>query len=122
MQFRCQDSDTSDSQTHIDTRNTLRTVAGRPDVLFVADSRPCASENLDHIDRAGGRFLTVMPRSRLQDAGFRKSIQDHTPASERVWERPSPRRSDGPATALEVEVKAISRSDLAARLPATGRP
>ena len=96
VQFRCLDGNTSDSQTHIETWNTLRTVAGRPDFLYVADSKLCARENLDHIDRAGGRFLTVMPRSRLEDTEFRKWIQDHTPAWERVWDRPNPRHSDGP--------------------------
>jgi len=96
VQFRCLDGNTSDSQTHIETWNTLRTVAGRPDFLYVADSKLCARENLDHIDRAGGRFLTVMPRSRLEDAEFRKWIQDHTPAWELVWDRPNPRHSDGP--------------------------
>jgi len=45
VQFRCLDGNTSDSQTHIETWNTLRTVAGRPDFLYVADSKLCAREN-----------------------------------------------------------------------------
>ncbi len=42
VQFRCLDGNTSDSQTHIETWNTLRTVAARPDFLYVADSKLCA--------------------------------------------------------------------------------
>jgi len=62
--FRCTDGNASDSRTHIETWNTLRAVAGRSDFLYCADSKLCSRENMDHIDRAGGRFVTVMPRSR----------------------------------------------------------
>ena len=94
--FRCTDGNTSDSVTHIETWNTLRAVAGRSDFLYVADSKLCSRENMDHIDRAGGRFVTVMPRSRLEDAQFREAIQTRTPKWTLVWDRPNPRYSDGP--------------------------
>ena len=91
VQFRCLDGNFSDSQTHIETWDTLCTVAGRADFLYVADSKPCSHDNMNHIHRAGGRFVTVMPRSRLEDAEFRKWIQTHTPSWALVWERPNPR-------------------------------
>src|SRR6266571_6966283 len=79
VQFRTADGNTNDSVTHIETWNTLRTLAGRADFLYVADSKLCSRDNLDHIHRAGGRFVTVMPRTRLEDAEFRKWIQTNTP-------------------------------------------
>ncbi|TDN59124.1 hypothetical protein B0G77_8315 [Paraburkholderia sp. BL10I2N1] len=94
--FRCTDGNTSDSRTHVDTWNTLRALAGRSDFLYVADSKLCSRETLDHIDRAGGRFVTVLPRSRLEDAEFRQWIQTNTPDWTCVWDRPNPRHSDGP--------------------------
>ncbi len=94
--FRCTDGNASDSRTHIQTWNTLRAVAGRSDFLYCADSKLCSLENMDYIDRAGGRFVTVMPRSRLEDAQFREWIQTHTPDWTLVWDRPNPRYSDGP--------------------------
>jgi transposase len=94
--FRCSDGNTSDSRTHIETWNTLRTVAGRADFLYVADSKLCSRENMDHIDRAGGRFVTVLPRSRSEDEEFRKWIQTHTPEWTCVWDRQHPRYADGP--------------------------
>jgi transposase len=94
--FRCTDGNTSDSITHVQTWNTLRTVAGRSDFLYVADSKLCSHENMDHIDRAGGRFVTVMPRNRLEDSQFRQWIQTHTPDWSLVWDRPNPRHSEGP--------------------------
>ncbi|MFZ0550829.1 MAG: hypothetical protein WAU49_09410, partial [Steroidobacteraceae bacterium] len=71
VQFRIADGNTNDSITHIETWNTLKTVAGRPDFLYVADSKLCSHENLDTIARAGGRFVTVLPRSRQEDRQFR---------------------------------------------------
>lgn len=94
--FRCSDGNASDSRTHIDTWNTLRAVAGRADFLYVADSKLCSRENMDYIDRAGGRFVTVMPRTRLEDQEFRNWIQTNTPSWESVWDRPNPRHRDGP--------------------------
>ena len=96
VQFRTADGNTSDSVTHIETWNTLRTVAGRADFLYVADSKLCSHDNLTYIDRAGGRFVTVLPRSRREDRQFRKWMQTGVPAWEVVWDRPYVRHPDGP--------------------------
>jgi transposase len=71
-------------------------LAGRSDFLYVADSKLCSRDSLDHIDRAGGRFVTVLPRTRLEDAEFRQWIQTNTPDWTCVWDRPNPRHSNGP--------------------------
>ena len=94
--FRCTDGNVSDSRTHIETWNALRAIAGRPDFLYVADSKLCSRENMDYIDRNGGRLVTVMPRNRLEDQEFRRWIQNNTPEWALVWDRPNPRYSDGP--------------------------
>lgn len=96
VQFRTADGNTNDSITHIETWTTLRAVAGRADFLYVADSKLCSHDNLSFIDRAGGRFVTVMPRSRREDKLFRKWLQTDTPSWERVWDRPAARRREGP--------------------------
>ena len=96
VQFRCADGNTNDAETHRQTWETLRAVAGRPDFLYVADSKLCTREVMDHLDRHGGRFVTALPRSRLEDAEFRRWVQTHEPAWELVWDRPNPRRKGGP--------------------------
>lgn len=93
VQFRAADGNTNDSVTHIDTWNSLRAIAARADFLYVADSKLCSFDNLDYIHRAGGRFVTVLPRSRREDAHFRKWIQTHTPEWQLIWDRPHPRHS-----------------------------
>lgn len=96
VQFRCQDGNTSDSTTHIDTWKTLCQVAGRTDFLYVADSKLCSEDNMDYIAGHKGRFVTVLPRSRGEDQRFRKWIQTNEPAWELVWDRRNPRRKYGP--------------------------
>ena len=53
-------------------------------------------ERLYTLSRHGGRFVTVLPRSRLEDAEFRKWVQANHPEWEKVWDRPDPRRRGGP--------------------------
>jgi transposase len=96
VQFRCADGNTNDSITHIASWDALRQAAGRADFLYVADSKLCSHENMSHIDSQGGRFVTVLPRSRKEDEWFRHWAQTHAIDWEEVWDRPNPRRRYGP--------------------------
>jgi transposase len=95
-QFRCEDGNTNDSRTHEQTWDALRRITGETGFLYVADSKLCSADAMDHIDRHGGRFVTVMPRSRREDAHFREWLQTHDPSWELAWDRPNPRRKRGP--------------------------
>jgi len=96
VQFRCADGNTNDSVTHIQTWEALRKASDRVDFLYVADSKLCSYENMSHIDGQGGRFVTVLPRSRKEDEWFRRWVQTHPVPWEEVWDRPNPRRKYGP--------------------------
>lgn len=96
VQFRCDHGNTNDSTTHIATWEALRTVSGRSDFLYVADSKLCSFDNMMHIDGQGGRLVTVMPRSRREDEWFRERVQSDEIPWEQVWDRPNPRRKYGP--------------------------
>ena len=78
--YRLADGNTSDDPTHIPTWDTLTRLTGHTDFLYVADCKLASEEAMSHIDRGGGRFITVLPRSRKEDAAFRAWIQDHQPA------------------------------------------
>lgn len=62
----------------------------------MAHSKLCSYDNLDHIHRHGGRFVTVMPRTRFEDREFRRLIQTETIPWEKIWDRPHPRYRSGP--------------------------
>jgi len=96
VQFRCEAGNASDSRTHEQTWDALCRAAGRVDFLYVADSKLCNADAMDHIASRHGRFVTVMPRSRREDREFREWIQTHEPDWELVWDRPNPRRRYGP--------------------------
>ncbi len=96
VQFRCEAGNCSDSKTHEESWDALCRATGRVDFLYVADSKLCSRDAMDHIDRRGGRLVTVMPRSRGEDPQFREWIQTHEPSWELVVDRPNPRRRGGP--------------------------
>jgi len=96
VQFRCEAGNCNDSPTHIETWNALCRAVGGPSFLYVADSKLCAREPMDHIHRRGGRLVCVMPRNRLEDAEFREWLQTHEPDWTLVRDRPNPRRPGGP--------------------------
>lgn len=96
VHFKVADGNTEDSTTHVETWNLLRALVGSADFLYVADSKLCTRENLKHIQDNGGRFITVLPRTRKEDGLFKDWLQDHTPAWEEVLRRPDARRKNGP--------------------------
>ncbi len=79
MAYRLADGDTSDDPTHVPTWDGLVTVLGRRDFLYVADSKLCSGTAMRHIDGEGGRFVTVLPRTRGEDKWFRDWIQVNQP-------------------------------------------
>jgi transposase len=79
VHYRVEDGNTSDVVSHIGIWDLLVQLADRPDFLYVADSKLCTRENMGHIAARGGRFLTVLPRSRKEDPDFRHWVIDHQP-------------------------------------------
>jgi len=96
IHYQACDGNTEDSTTHVDTWEVLRALAGRPDFLYVADSKLCTEATMRHIDARQGRFITVLPRTRREEAFFRDWLQTHTPAWQEVARRGNPRRQAGP--------------------------
>lgn len=96
VQFRCEPGNASDARTHEETWEALVRATGRKDFLYVADSKLCGEDAMYHIHRRGGRFVTVLPRTRTEDAHFREWIQDNEPAWEKVWDRENSRGKGKP--------------------------
>jgi transposase len=80
--YRLADGNTTDDPTHVPTWDGLVALLGRTDFLYVADAKLCSREAMGHIATAGGRFVTVLPRSRSEDRWFRDWIQTHQPRPE----------------------------------------
>jgi transposase len=64
LAHRLADGNTGDDQTHIETWDGLCALTGCHDFLYVADFKLCTRDQMGHIDRHDGRFITALPRSR----------------------------------------------------------
>lgn len=85
---------TNDDQTHIQTWDELRGLVGRAGFLYVADCKLCAREQMQHIDSHGGRFVTVLPRSRKEDRVLRDWMHADQPDWTEADRRPAKRDGD----------------------------
>ncbi len=77
--YRLADGNTTDDPTHVPTWDQLVGLLGRTVFLYVADSKLCSRDAMGHIAAGGGRFVTVLPRSRGEDRWFRDWAQTHQP-------------------------------------------
>lgn len=101
VHYNVYDGNRTDDQLHVDTWEALRRVVGRPDFIYVADCKLCTRDNMAHLDQAGGRFITVLPRSRKEDGRFRAYLVDHAVDWQVVCERPPRRRQRDPQERFE---------------------
>ena len=74
--FQTASGNTVDDQTHQATWRVLAELVQRPDFVYVADCKLATTDNMNEIDRQGGRFITVLPASRKEDAQFRQRLRD----------------------------------------------
>src|SRR5680860_665715 len=88
------DGNTEDSTTHIATWDICRAIAGRADFLYVADCKLATRDNMDHIAAHGGRFLTVLPRTRKEDAAGRAWLASGPIGWVEIARRPGQRKAD----------------------------
>jgi transposase len=74
-----------DDTTHRQTWDLLCELVGRADFLYVADCKLASRENLRHLAARGGRFVTVLPRTRKEDEEFRRRLRESPQTLD--WER-----------------------------------
>jgi transposase len=91
LAYRLADGNTVDDPTHVPTWDGLVDLLGRTDFLYVADSKLCSRTAMGHIAGRGGRFVTILPRSRAEDGAFREYLQTHTPIWTEAARRPGAR-------------------------------
>jgi transposase len=76
VQFRVESGNASDDRSHQGTWELLCQLTGRRDFLYVADCKLATAENMAYLHQRGGRFLSVLPRTRGEDATFRTLVRD----------------------------------------------
>jgi len=101
VHYNVDDGNTGDVQTHRQTWDTLREITGTPRFIYTADCKLCSRANMAHIVERGGWFITVLPKSRNEDAAFKRSLAKHPVAWQHIDRRPSARRRSAPAEVYE---------------------
>ena len=91
---RLVDGATEDSTTHIETWDTLVAMLGTSRFTYVADCKLATRDNMDHIARNGGRFLTILPRTRKEDELGRAWIASGAVVWQEIARRPGKRKND----------------------------
>lgn len=74
--FQAHSGNVADDQTHPTTWLILRELVGRPDFVYVADCKLATTENMNAIARQGGRFITILPATRKENAQFRQRLRE----------------------------------------------
>ena len=91
---RLVDGSTEDSTTHIETWDSLVAMVGSESFTYVADCKLATRDNLDHIAAKGGRFLTILPRTRREDEIGRSWIATGEPTWQEIARSPGKRKAD----------------------------
>jgi len=107
ISFKVSDGNVEDSTTHRENWDLLRQLVGRPDFLYVADSKLCTTEALTHVDRHAGRFLTPLPQFRKEDGRFRRWLVTHQPDWQEVGRRQQLGRDDEIIESLESPIAEV---------------
>ncbi|MGH9278913.1 MAG: IS1634 family transposase [Acidimicrobiales bacterium] len=91
---RLVDGSTEDSTTHVESWDALVAMLGAPGFTYVADCKLATRDNLDHIASRGGRFLTILPRTRKEDEAGRAWIAGGDVGWQEIARGPGRRKAD----------------------------
>lgn len=86
----------ADDTVHRGNLEELRQLLGRSDFVYVADCKLASSANLREIAAHGGKFVTVLPRTRKEDKSFRRHLRQHHVRWKKILEIPNKRSEVGP--------------------------
>ena len=75
LYHRVYDGNQTDDRLHPENHRRLQKLLGKTDFIYVADCKLATDENLAKINRWGGLFVSVMPRTWKEDDTFRKKVR-----------------------------------------------
>jgi transposase len=84
---RAASGNVTDDTTHRANWDLLCQIAGRRDFLYVADCKLASYDNMNYIAANGGRFVSVLPRTRTEDAAFRARLRQGPIAWQSLWDK-----------------------------------
>lgn len=65
----------ADVGTHVLNWDSLREFLANEDFFYIADSKLCSEDNMHHIEKNGGKFITIMPKNRKEVSEFHERLR-----------------------------------------------
>ncbi len=65
----------ADVSTHIPNWDSLREFLANEDFFYIADSKLCSKNNMQYIEKNGGKFITIMPKNRKEVSEFYERLR-----------------------------------------------
>lgn len=91
IHYKAYDGNITDDKTHIYIWESLRRITKRSDFIYVADCKLCTREQMDYINKEGGRFITVLPETRSEQKWFRKWTEKNRIPWQEIYRTPNHR-------------------------------
>jgi transposase len=84
----------TDDRLHLENHQRLRRLLQRCDFVYVADCKLASEDNLCRLAGCGGRFVSVMPRTRKEDGDFRQRVRQNQVQWVHLLSRKNSRKPD----------------------------
>jgi len=94
IHFKTFDGNTSDVTTHTPIWSELRKMLKKEDFIYIADSKLCSFETLKTINDHGGKFITVLPKTRKEVKDFYITMQTECVRWKDAYEKPHSRKKN----------------------------
>jgi transposase len=101
----------TDDSVHRRNTDDLRRLLGHDDFVYVADGKLCTVDNLQAISDYGGKFVTIMPRTRREDARFRDDLRQRPARWKALLKVPNRRLHDEPPDVYSTCARAGATDD-----------
>jgi transposase len=95
IHYKAYSGNRTDDTTHIETWESLKKIAGHPVFLYVADSKVCTKNQLNHIVGNKGRVVTIMPETWGEVEEFKEEQRRRAKRKKEILRKPIAGRFDG---------------------------
>ena len=90
VHHNCYPGNRTDDTIHIETWNTLRSIHGDSNFLYIADSKLCTDKQLNYIKTNEGNAITIIPDTWSETKEFKDIVRETKKVKKEIWRRTKP--------------------------------
>ncbi len=88
VHYKSYSGNRTDDTTHIETWDTLKSIIGTPEFLYVGDCKLCTAAQLSYITEHGGRAVTIVPETWGEVKEFKVQLRQTPKRKRKLLVRP----------------------------------